>query len=108
MTAIEKLSATGALIASALLTCGCVASEAKRDDLAAPVGTYHQHLISLPIGTLWQVPERLDAQQLIQQLDNAGIRSAAVLSVAYAYGDDRRQIDDEYAKVRAENDWTQV
>jgi predicted TIM-barrel fold metal-dependent hydrolase len=63
-------------------------------------------LISPAIGTLWQVPDRLDATQLIQQLDDAGIRMAAVLSVAYAYGDDRRQIDDEYAQVRAENDWT--
>jgi predicted TIM-barrel fold metal-dependent hydrolase len=50
--------------------------------------------------------ERLDAKDLIVQLDEAGIRRAVVLSVAYAFGDDRRQVEDEYAKVRAENDWT--
>jgi predicted TIM-barrel fold metal-dependent hydrolase len=107
MTLIKTLAASSALIACAILTSACTAPDRRRDDLAAPIGTYHQHLISPAIGTLWQVPDRLDAQQLIQQLDDAGIRSAAVLSVAYAYGDDRRQIDDEYAKVRAENDWTQ-
>jgi hypothetical protein len=59
--------------------------------MAVPIGSYHQHLISPAIGTLWQVPDRLDADRWIEQLDDAGIRSAAVLSVAYAYGDDRRK-----------------
>ncbi|HVF18093.1 MAG TPA: amidohydrolase family protein [Steroidobacteraceae bacterium] len=107
MTLIKMLSAPTVLIVGALLTSACMAPESKREKLAAPVGTYHQHLISPAIGTLWQVPDRLDAEQLIQQLDDAGIRTAAVLSVAHAYGDDRRQIPDEYAQVRAENDWTQ-
>jgi uncharacterized protein len=107
MTSIKTLSVPSTLIACAFLASACAAPDRRGDALAAPVGTYHQHLISPAIGTLWQVPDRLDAQQLIQQLDAASIRSAAVLSVAYAYGDDRRQIEDEYAKVRAENDWTQ-
>lgn len=38
------------------------------------------------------------AEQLIAQLDDAGIQRAAVLSVAYWYRDD-------YAKVKGENDW---
>jgi hypothetical protein len=29
-----------------------------------------------------------------------------LLSVAYMYGSPARQVDDEYAKVRMENDWT--
>jgi predicted TIM-barrel fold metal-dependent hydrolase len=39
-------------------------------------------------------------------LDSAGVRRAPVLSVAYIYGSPARTVDDEYAKARAENDWT--
>jgi predicted TIM-barrel fold metal-dependent hydrolase len=39
-------------------------------------------------------------------LDSAGIRRALVLSGAYLYGSPARTVDDEYARVRAENDWT--
>lgn len=48
-----------------------------------------------------------DADALVAQLDDADIRRAVVLSVAYFYGDDRRHpVDDEETRVRAENDWT--
>lgn len=50
----------------------------------------------------------MDADRLVADLDAAHIERAAVLSVAYLYGDPRRQIDDEYARVRAENDWTEA
>lgn len=44
---------------------------------------------------------------LIGFLDEAGIRRAAVLSIAYQYGNPNRSaVEDEYAKVKAENDWT--
>jgi predicted TIM-barrel fold metal-dependent hydrolase len=43
---------------------------------------------------------------VVALLDSAGIRRALVLSVAYMYGSPARTVDDEYAKVRAENDWT--
>lgn len=47
------------------------------------------------------------AEQLVEQLDDAGIQRAAVLSVAYWFGNPDMPADpDEYAKVRAENDWT--
>jgi len=46
------------------------------------------------------------ADRLIAQLDAAGIRRAAVLSLAYAHGSPGLRGDDEYAQVRAENDWT--
>lgn len=45
-------------------------------------------------------------ERLIAEMDAAGLKRAAVLSVAYWYGNPRRQAGpDEYAKVRAENDW---
>ena len=48
----------------------------------------------------------ITAKDLISQLDAAGIQRALVLSVAYMYGSPARKVEDEYAKVRAENDWT--
>lgn len=43
---------------------------------------------------------------LIAYLDSAGIARALVLSVAYQYGNPNRHVENEYDKVRAENDWT--
>jgi len=52
------------------------------------------------------VSEPVTAEKLIAQLDDAGIKRAAVLSVAYWYGSPfGSPVADEYAKVRAENDW---
>lgn len=39
-------------------------------------------------------------------LDAAGVKKAVLLSTAYMYGSPRRELDHEYARVRAENDWT--
>lgn len=51
-------------------------------------------------------PKAITAEQLIAELDAADVKRAAVLSVAYWFGNPRRKIEgDEYAKVRAENDW---
>ena len=45
-------------------------------------------------------------EQLIAEMDAAGVKRAAVLSVAYWFGNPRRKVEgDEYAQVRAENDW---
>jgi len=49
--------------------------------------------------------EPVSARDVIPQLDAAGITRAAVLSVAYVYGQPERSQDEEYARVRAENDW---
>lgn len=47
------------------------------------------------------------ADQLVEELDDAGIQKGVVLSIAYWYGSPlSKRVDDEYAKVRAENDWT--
>jgi predicted TIM-barrel fold metal-dependent hydrolase len=76
----------------------------------APLVDHHQHLFSAE--TIKLVPrsvnyETLDAAGLLAYLDAAGIQRAAVLSVAYQFGNPNRPpVEDEYAKVKAENDWT--
>jgi len=52
------------------------------------------------------VVEPVTAEQLVAQLDEAGIQRAVVLSNAYWFGSAfSSPQNDEYAKVRAENDW---
>jgi predicted TIM-barrel fold metal-dependent hydrolase len=51
------------------------------------------------------VPKAITAEQLVKEMDAAGVKRAAVLSTAYWFGNPRRKVEDEYAKVRAENDW---
>jgi len=72
---------------------------------APPLVDHHQHLFSPAIASLIRLPE-INAADLIARLDSAGIRRAVVLSMAYQYGSPSRTVEDEYAKVRAENDWT--
>jgi predicted TIM-barrel fold metal-dependent hydrolase len=48
----------------------------------------------------------ISARDLIPLLDAAGIRRAIVLSVAYTWGSPNRTVENEYEKVKAENDWT--
>jgi predicted TIM-barrel fold metal-dependent hydrolase len=77
---------------------------------AAPLVDHHQHLLSpMLAGRLFdsepgQAP--VTADRLIAQLDAAGIQRAAVLSLGYMHGSPKIRRDDEYAHVRAENDWT--
>lgn len=47
----------------------------------------------------------IDAERVIEVLDDAGIRYATILSVAYWFDDPERPVDDRHSKVRAENDW---
>ena len=74
----------------------------------APAVDHHQHLYSPEtIGLARATIEPLDAADLIAYLDAAGIARAAVLSTAYQFGNPNRPpVENEYAKVRAENDWT--
>lgn len=53
------------------------------------------------------IREPKTAEQLVAELDEAGIRRAALLSAAYWFGSPlmRKAEGDEYANVRAENDW---
>jgi predicted TIM-barrel fold metal-dependent hydrolase len=77
-----------------------------RDSSRPPID-YHQHLLSPSAAALGSLPNRFTARDLIALLDAAGVRRALVLSLAYQYGNPNRPaVRDEYAKVRAENDWT--
>lgn len=73
----------------------------------APVADHHQHLFSPAIADLLGggLPT-IAARDVVALLDAAGIRRAVLLSVAYMYGSPARSVVDEYARVRAENDWT--
>lgn len=74
-------------------------------DVPAPSVDHHQHLYSPEISGSAVQP--LDAADLIAYLDAAGIRRAAVLSIAYQFGNPNRPaVEDEYNRVKAENDWT--
>jgi len=74
---------------------------------AQPETDYHQHLFSPRIAKLAPGLDPLTSADLIALLDKAGIRRAVVLSIAYQYSSaNRPPIDDEYARVKEENDWT--
>ena len=86
-------------------------------DAARNAGFFHMNVERGADGT-WRIAaeipafprrsrlEPLDAAQLIAYLDEAGIRKAVVLSLAYAFDGLLPAADgDEYANVRAENDW---
>lgn len=76
------------------------------EDLAAqPAADHHLHLLrsasSPPQGFA------LSAEDLIGQMDEAGIRRGVVLSIAYQFGNPfRPAVENEYERVKAENDWT--
>lgn len=79
---------------------------------SAPVADHHQHLFSPAIAALISPPppdaavKPISAANLVSLLEAAGIKRAAVLSVAYMYGNPVRKIENEYEKVKGENDWT--
>lgn len=74
---------------------------------AQPLADYHQHLFHPAATGLSPDTGTITANELVAHLDAAGIRRALVLSIAYQFGNPNRPaVADEYAKVRAENDWT--
>lgn len=74
---------------------------------SVPAADYHQHIFSPNIAALLgRSSAGVSARDLVVLLDSAGIRHALLLSVAYIFGSPARTVDDEYAKVRAENNWT--
>jgi uncharacterized protein len=92
-----------ALLLSLAIGAGAFAAA---DD--GPRADHHQHFFGPAIRKLAASPlEPVDADRLIALLDEAGIRKAAVLSLAYMYGNPNRPpVEREYDAVRAENDWT--
>lgn len=73
----------------------------------SPAADHHQHVFS-PAYAKLQSPDFkiVTAQDVIELLDKAGIRRAALLSTAYRWGRPGAEPPDEYAGVKAENDWT--
>lgn len=72
-----------------------------------PLIDHHQHFFGPAVTTLSPGVEPITATELVVLLDSAGIRRAVVLSVAYQFGNPNRPpIENEYAQVKAENDWT--
>ena len=72
-----------------------------------PLVDHHQHLFSPATSARALGLTPVAADDLVRFLDEAGIRRAVVFSVAYQPANPNRPAEtDEYAKVRAENDWT--
>ncbi len=92
------------LVCAALAGCATNAPVAP----AAPLADHHQHLFSPEIVKLIGAPgfNPILASDLVPMLDTAGIGQALLLSPAYMYAKPGRKVDNEYARVRAENDWT--
>lgn len=72
---------------------------------AQPAVDHHSHLLrsanAPPQGFA------LNAEEMIRQMDEAGIRRGVVLSIAYQFGNPfRPAVANEYERVKAENDWT--
>lgn len=74
---------------------------------SAPAVDHHQHLFGSASVALAPGLTPVMAADLVRLLDIAGITRAAVFSVAYQFSNPNRPpVADEYAAVRAENDWT--
>lgn len=99
----------GSLLAAATATPVFAFEDEAAADALVPRADHHQHLFSPAMARLLDTgsggPGTIAGTDLIALLDAAGIRRAALLSVAYVYGSPSRTIEDEYKKVMAENDF---
>jgi uncharacterized protein len=89
---------------SRLWCMACLLTIGQPQDPLRPPVDHHLHLVSEAQGPVAKgMP--ITADDLIAQLDEAGIRRAAVFSVAYGFGNPNRPpVEHEYDKVKAEND----
>ena len=93
-----------AMLILVFVTVGAGRSQAPAIVAAAD---YHQHLFSPAITDGGKTRPSITAKDLVTLLDDAGIRKALVLSLAYQYGNPNRPpMENEYERVKAENDWT--
>jgi predicted TIM-barrel fold metal-dependent hydrolase len=75
---------------------------------------HHQHLFSPALAEFVSQPfpaspfNPITADDLIAQLDAAGIERAVVLSTAYVWSQPSRNVEDDYPRVRGDNDWTSL
>jgi len=90
--------------AAAVAQSGQSSQSNSRPEQVTPEADHHQHLFS-PAMAEFQKIKPVTSQEVIALLDAAGIRRAVLLSTAYSYGRPGREPQDEYAKVKAENDW---
>src|SRR5580704_8039806 len=76
---------------------------------AASLIDHHQHLASPQALSVFSFPEAITGADLVGQMDAAGIDRAVVLSDAYGFSNPfKNSGPDEYARVRAENDWVSM
>lgn len=74
---------------------------------AQPLVDHHQHLFSPEAVRLAPGFKPVFASELVPMLKSAGIGRAVVLSLAYQYGNPNKlPVENEYERVKAENDWT--
>lgn len=80
-----------------------------RSSANPPAADHHQHVFSPQmvqfLGMAGTGKDSLTAADVIKLLDAAGIERGVLLSTAYSYGRPGKEPQDEYARVRAENDW---
>lgn len=109
---MSRLFAKLRLSAALLLALPAAAFAAQAREAIVAAADHHQHLFSPGIIAFIAPKPGPDAlreipvAELVALLDEAGIRRAAVMSTAYMYGRPSRVVEDEYARVKAENDWT--
>lgn len=76
---------------------------------AASLTDHHQHLGSQQALSVFSFSKPITAADLIAEMDAAGIDRAVVLSAAYGFSNPfQNPGPDEYARVRAENDWVSL
>jgi predicted TIM-barrel fold metal-dependent hydrolase len=102
---------------------GFIAGNIRLDGAGATGSEAYNFLLGIRKGSdgAWQIASEMmsavnppvydrpiDADRIVELLDDAGIRHAAVLSVGYWFGSPLRDppVPDEAAKTRQENDWT--
>lgn len=93
-----------AILPVALLLAACsTASLPERP--VVPKVDYHQHLVSPAFAPIVKFPVRT-GQDLVRELDEAGVERAVVLSVGYSFADERKALPEPDRLTREENDWT--
>lgn len=73
--------------------------------IAQPAVDHHQHLFSPALAALVKIAP-ITAAELVQHLDDAGIKRAVVLSTAYSFSNPARKVENDDEFVRGDNDWT--
>ena len=85
-------------------------SAVQQQSIPNPVADHHQHLFSPATVALISTPTApapvITARDLVAHLDSAGMRRAVVLAMGYTWGSPNRNVENEYDKVRTDNDWT--